>query len=106
MLWAPMAGISHAAEASRERQSLEAFALKQLRFVAFYPEGVSGAGCKPMASVRDPKGFLHHVFIGDYVGRHFGRVVEMSADGLRLLEAVKDAQGEWVQREAWLRARS
>ena len=106
LFWAAIGLVPMSAEAIRERQALEAFDLGRLRFVGFYPDGVPGCDCKPMASVRDPKGYLHRVFIGDYVGRNYGRVVEISAEGLRLLEAAQRSDGEWVQREVWLKSGS
>ena len=86
------------ASAMRERQSLEAYELSTLKFDSFHREG----GCTAFAFIRDPKGYLHRVFEGDYVGKRFGRVVELTDKGLRLLEAIQRTDGEWVQREVWL----
>lgn len=105
-VWIAIGLVSMSAEATRARQALEAFDLERLRFMGFYPDGVPGCDCGPMASVRDHKGYVHRVFIGDYVGRNYGRVVEISAKGLRLLEAAQRSDGKWVQCEVWLKSGS
>ncbi|MFG6486902.1 pilus assembly protein PilP [Roseateles sp. BYS78W] len=87
------------ASATRERQALEAFDLDSLRWV-----GQQTLDCVRYGVVRDPGGYLHRVFKGDFVGRNFGRVMDISDDGLRLREVVQDVRGEWVEREAWLRS--
>lgn len=86
--------------AERERQSLEAFDRDSLVVAAIYFN-------KPMrqsyAAIRDPGGYIHLAYKGDYLGKDFGRIVEISRQkGVRALEAVQDADGEWVQREVWI----
>lgn len=87
------------ARAETERQALEAYDLESLSFLTIYQQ----EGMGMYAIVRDPMGYVHRVFKGDRIGRNFGRVVDMSNAGLRLREVVQAADGEWVEREAWLR---
>lgn len=86
------------AGAMRERQALEAFELASLRLEAVYLSDL----CKPYASVRDPGGYLHRAFKGDYLGKYFGQVVELSEKGIKLREVFESKEGEWVERESWM----
>ncbi len=86
------------ANAMREKDALEAFELSSLKLEAVYFNDL----CKPYASVRDPGGYLHRAFKGDYLGRNFGRVVELSKRGIKLREVFENKDGEWVEKETWV----
>jgi len=90
--------IAPLANAARERQALEAFDLSALQLEKVYVT----EKCAPYASFRDPGGFLHRAFKGDYVGRNFGQVVELTETGIKLKEAIETTKGEWVERDVWL----
>ncbi|TJZ63863.1 pilus assembly protein PilP [Chitiniphilus eburneus] len=86
-------GFSHAA---RDRQSLEAFDLSSLKIVKIY----LNEKCSPFALVRDPNGYVHRAYLGDYVGKNFGVVKEINRRGLRIME-LYGAGDEWEEKEIW-----
>ena len=86
------------AMATRERYSLEAYELSSLTMHSVYFKGLG----KPYAFVRDPNGYLHRVFKGDYVGKNFGWVVAITRRGIKLKEVYQSQDGEWEERTAWL----
>jgi len=86
------------ANATRNRQALEAFELWSLRLEDVY----LSEQCKPYASIRDPGGYLHRAFKGDYVGKNFGKVVELTERGIKLREVFETKDGEWVEKETWM----
>ena len=50
------------------------------------------------ALIEDPTGSVTRVRVGSYMGRNFGRVVEVSSDQIALVEIVPDGQDGWVER--------
>ncbi len=89
--------VSTYASASRDPWALEAFDRASLTVKMVYLEGTMK---NPCALVRDPGGYIHRVCKGDYIGRDFGRVVEISRrKGIRIVETIKGIDGEWAQRE-------
>ena len=98
ILFLPLFFISTCASASRDPWALDAFDRASLAVKMVY---VEGAMKQPCALVHDPGGYVHRVCKGDYIGRDFGRVVEISRRrGVRIVETIKGSDGEWVQREA------
>lgn len=91
-------GVPSSAKATRERYSLEAYELSSLTLRSVYFKGLG----KPYALVRDPNGYLHRVFKGDYVGKNFGWVVAITRRGIKLKEVYQSQDGEWEERTAWL----
>lgn len=91
-------GMPSSAMATRERCPLEAHELSGLMFHSVDFKGLG----KPYAFVRDPNGYLHRVFKGDYVGKNFGRVVAITQQGIKLKEVYQSQDGEWEERTAWL----
>ena len=86
--------------AERERQSLETFESASLVVAAVYFDKCTR---QLYAAIRDPGGYIHLAYKRDYLGKNFGRIVEISRKkGVRALEAVQDQQGEWVEREIWI----
>lgn len=81
----------------REREPLEAFDISELKVVSVAPLHE----CAPYALIRDPNGYVHRVFVGDYMGKSFGLVVEFVEDGVRVREMYEDERG-WHEREVWL----
>lgn len=83
---------------TRPQQALEAYNLADLKIRQIYLTNHIGS---PYATVEDPGGYLHRVFKNDYVGRNYGRVIQINANGIRVREVVQDAQGEWKERPFW-----
>lgn len=50
------------------------------------------------ALVRDSQGEVHRVRSGNYLGRNFGRIIEVSETQIDLIEIVPSGQDNWVER--------
>jgi type IV pilus assembly protein PilP len=49
--------------------------------------------------VMDPDGGVHRVSLGNYLGRHHGKIVEMTDTYVAVVEIVSDGtQDGWVER--------
>lgn len=77
---------------TRIRQSLENFDLEQLVMVGTLANR-SGA-----FALLQVEGLVYRVKVGDYLGRHNGRVEAVSAMHIEVLEVKSDGQGAWLQR--------
>jgi len=78
-------------------EELEAFELDSLRMV-----GTLQSESELWAIVVDSTGTVHRVQVGNYLGRNFGKVLEILEDRVELREIVKDADGNWEERNASL----
>ncbi len=79
------------AELMRERQPLEAYALRELFLAGTLRQGPSW-----LALVR-AGGVIHTLRVGDYVGPDLGLVRSVDEEGLELREIGRDATGQWAQ---------
>ncbi|MFP1680163.1 pilus assembly protein PilP [Alloalcanivorax sp. C16-2] len=79
---------------SRPKEYLEGFSLDALAMVGT----ITRPGNPLEALVEDPSGSVTRVRVGSYMGKNYGRVVEVSAGQLALVEIVPDGQGGWVER--------
>ena len=82
----------------RNLEELERFDLDSLQMLGYMEndEGLWGI-------VGDPEGVVHRVAIGNYIGKNFGKIVEVSETQIVLREIVKNASnGRWENREAQL----
>jgi type IV pilus assembly protein PilP len=79
------------AELNRERQPLEAYALRDLFFAGTLRQGTSW-----LALVR-ASGVIHTLRVGDYVGPDLGLVRSVDEEGLELREIGRDATGQWTE---------
>lgn len=79
----------------REREFLEYYSLDALRMVGSVrtESGLYGL-------MRTPDGLVHRLAPGDYLGRNFGRVVNISERDVQLVELVADGAGGYRQRSA------
>jgi type IV pilus assembly protein PilP len=80
---------------NRPKQPLEAFALDSLKMV-----GTIGTGKSLVALIQDPTGVIYRIHDGNYMGQNYGRVTEVSADHVNLVELVPNGQGGWMERKA------
>jgi type IV pilus assembly protein PilP len=77
----------------RVREPLEAFPLDQLALVGTLTiDGMSSA------LVRDPRGIVHRLHVGNHLGSDFGRIVGITGEAVQLVEIVPTGRGGWVQR--------
>jgi Tfp pilus assembly protein PilP len=79
------------AELNRERQPLEAFALRDLFLTGTLRQGKSW-----LALVR-AGGVIHTLRVGEYVGPDLGLVRSVDEEGLDLREIGRDNSGQWVE---------
>jgi Tfp pilus assembly protein PilP len=79
------------AEFVRERQPLEAMALRDLVFT-----GTLRQGPVWLALMRG-RDAVHTVKVGDYLGPDLGRVQRIDEDGLELRELRRDGGGHWAE---------
>ena len=80
----------------RPKQPLEEFPLDSLRMV-----GTLEHPGKPLqAVIKDPKGTLHTVQVGDHIGQNFGTILKITGDGLDIKELVQSGDGEWTESKA------
>lgn len=82
---------------NRPREPLEGFSLDSLDMV-----GTFELGGEQWGLVRDPDGLIHRVQPGNYMGRNYGRILEVNESRIRLVELVPDGSGGWVERDASL----
>lgn len=78
---------------NRPKEPLEQFDLDALTFV-----GTVQRKGKIFALVQDPEGQVHTVQRGNYLGRHFGKIVAISEQEIRIKEIIPKAPGEWRER--------
>lgn len=84
-----------APDRSRPQQPLELFPIEDLKVM-----GVIMAGPVPYALIQTPPpNKPKHVRVGEFMGRSFGRITQISRDSVTVLETVKDANGAWVSQE-------
>ena len=80
----------------RPKQPLEEFPLDSLRMV-----GTIERPGKPLrAVIRDPRGTLHTVQVGDRIGQNFGTILKIGGDGIDIKELMQDGSGEWTESKA------
>jgi type IV pilus assembly protein PilP len=79
----------------RPKAYLENFAIDQLDMVGtITPLDQQGL----FALVRDNKGEVHRVTVGDYMGLDYGEVVEVNEQAVKLVEIVSNGRGGWMKR--------
>ena len=83
----------------RPKEYLERFTLDSLAMV--------GTITKPEAPLeallKDPTGAVNRVKVGNYMGKNFGRVVEVTDTSVSVIEIVPDGQDGWVERPRTIR---
>lgn len=82
---------------SHNREELENFELDSLRMI-----GTLQDVDQMWAIIRDTQGTVHRVQIGNYLGRNYGKIIEIQEDRLELREVVRDTNGRWEERPATL----
>lgn len=82
----------------RRKQPLEKFALGDLTM-----RGTMGDDGVLWALMEASDFTLHRVSVGSYLGLFDGRITEVSAKGVKLVELTPDGAGCWVERETVLK---
>ena len=79
---------------SRPKQILERFTLDSLVMV-----GSLQRNGQDWTLIKDPEGGIHRVQVGDFLGRDHGRIIDMGAAFIAVIEIVPDGtEGGWVER--------
>jgi len=79
---------------TRPKEYLERFPLDSLRM-----QGVITKDKGPLfALLLDPTGATNTIKVGDYIGKNFGRVIEVTYTQVAVMEIVPDGQDGWVER--------
>ena len=79
---------------NRPKEFLEQFTLDSLRMV-----GTLERGGTNWVLIRDPEGGVHRVTLGNYLGRHYGKIVELGDSYVAVVEIVSDGSKDgWVER--------
>jgi len=79
---------------SRAKEFLEQFTFDSLRMVGTLERGASN-----WTLIKDPQGGVHRVSMGNFLGRHHGKIVEMTETYVAAIEIVSDGTEDgWVER--------
>lgn len=79
---------------SRRREPLESFALQEMAMVAMLTLKE-----RTWAAIRAPDGTVHRLEVGNYLGRDYGRVVNITETSIEMTEIVSDGRGGWQERD-------
>ena len=81
----------------RKREPLEFFSLEEVKVV-----GLLSKHGREWAVIRQPNDVLTTLTIGNYIGKHHGRVSRIDRDAIVLVELRRHAKGHWLEREVRL----
>ncbi len=81
----------------RNREFLEGFSLDTLRMVGTFKVGPSFYGL-----VQSKDGLVHKVQPGNYLGQNDGKVTDITASKISLVEIIPDGLGGYIERPASL----
>ncbi len=81
-------------DTQRPKEFLEQFTLDSLSMVGTLER--SGTN---WVLIRDPEGGIHRATLGNFLGRHYGKIVEMGETWVAVVEIVSDGSSDgWVER--------
>lgn len=81
----------------RRKQPLEKYALSDLTM-----RGTLGDSEALWALVEASDDTLHRISVGNYIGLYNGRIIDVTAKGITMIELTPDGAGCWVEQEAKL----
>ena len=82
---------------NRRKQPLEKYALSDLTM-----RGTLGDASRLWALLEASDLSLHRVAVGNYLGLYNGRITQVSAKTVKIMELAPDGAGCWIEREAKL----
>lgn len=85
-----------APELARRKDHLESFPLDTMIMVG----SLQKAG--HATALLKVDALLYQVRVGAYLGQNYGRITEITDNGIQLREIVQDATGDWIERNASL----
>lgn len=81
----------------RRKEELEAFPLDALKMV-----GTVVMNAKLWGLVKATDKTIHRVQVGNYMGKNFGKIIQISPDKIELIEIVPDRPGTWREQQTTL----
>ncbi|MDR0703260.1 MAG: pilus assembly protein PilP [Azoarcus sp.] len=81
----------------RQREPLEAFPLEALKMVGVLAQD------KEIHALIQADDVLYQVRTGNFMGRHYGRIVAITEDKVELQELIEDLNEGWIERISTLR---
>lgn len=84
-------------DTTRPREELESYELDGLRMVGTVNQQGALWGL-----VKANDGTIHRVRTGNYIGKNYGRVINIKENLIELVEIVSDSPGAWHERKAGL----
>ncbi len=85
--------LTNAPDLARPKEFLERFNLAELNMVG----SIQHSGVR-WGLIKDGDGSVHRVREGNYLGRNYGLVTQVSESSLDLVETVVNGQGGWIER--------
>ncbi|WP_367605797.1 pilus assembly protein PilP [Legionella sp. W05-934-2] len=82
----------NAPDQSRPKQPLENFALDSLKFVGTLDDSQARWGL-----IQAPNGRIFRVKVGDFMGKNYGRIIQLTDETLKLEETIKIV-GKWEKK--------
>ena len=82
---------------NRNKEELEQFQLDSLRMVGFMENEEELWGV-----VKDSGGVVYRVVVGNYMGKNFGKIIEITENKIVLREIVRGTDNRWDERQAQL----
>jgi type IV pilus assembly protein PilP len=76
-------------------EELETFELDSLRMV-----GTLVNDAELWGIVLDHEGTVHRVKVGNYLGKNYGKIIQIAEERIELREIISDGQGSWDERQA------
>lgn len=80
-------------DTSRPKEYLEQYSIDSLNMV-----GTVQMDGTLWALIQDTEGSVHRVKMGNYMGRNYGRIIELTENDVLVVEVVSNGPDEWVER--------
>ncbi len=81
----------------RRKEDLEAFPLDALKMV-----GTVAMGSSLWGLIKATDQTVHRVQVGNYMGKNYGKITQISANKIELMEIVPDTPGTWREQQTTL----
>jgi len=81
--------------ATRRKGPLEAYPLDALKMV-----GTLQRKKEVWVVIQAPDGSMHRAKQGDFLGKNYGMITQITDDKVSLMEKIQNAVGDWVDRQA------
>ncbi|WP_416191279.1 pilus assembly protein PilP [Neisseria sp. CCUG12390] len=91
-----ISGNGNAPNLRRQKETLEAFSLENLRYVG------SLRGGQKVSGFVQAENHVYTVVPGNYIGQNHGKIQKITEDKIVITEMVEDSYGNWVYRTAEL----